>query len=556
MANSMTSEEPTELEPLPEDFLSSGDAIAGRYKISYPLGAGGFAQVYLATHLEVDSLRVAVKVLHPSHLTDDTLSRFRNEAKLLARLRNRHTVRLTDFGVADDNMAYLVMEYVEGTPLDRIIYAKGALGQADTARVGIGVLKSLVEAHTVGIIHRDLKPANIMLVSEMGEKHPVPRVLDFGIAKVLGGGSPVEDHIVHADGSFEPVVYCTPAYAAPELLRGRPEFPTDLYALGLVLVEMLDGTPPYEYPDEEPAASPHLWEEPVPLGRRSARSRLAPILRRALGKELSDRYASAAEMLDDLEQAYDEIRRERAADRTTLELDAQTNQAPPTPPTPHPSRVSRFINTAMQGVANATAIREQKLSDARIAVAERAAAASNAKLERGRELARAARMRSHAVRVQDEPARAATAPLPKNAAANRTGPPPLPTPSAPAGTPPPNSGGPPPLAWSGASSDFDPGAANAPVSDVIWPLSTPTLEAPVIPLSEAHGEASRTLDAVILEAEFVPNTRTEDSRVAAIPIFGRQILSTRVTLLSVVIVTLAVLVPALITAWSVMRYAR
>lgn len=548
----MTHQEPEILEPLPEDFLSTGDAIAGRYKIEYPLGSGGFAQVYLATHLEVDSLRVAIKVLHPTHVTDETLRRFRNEAKLLARLRNRHTVRLTDFGVTRDNMAFLVMEYVEGTPLDRIIYAKGALGQADTARVGIGVLKSLVEAHSVGIIHRDLKPANIMLVSEMGEKHPVPRVLDFGIAKVLGGGSPVDDHIVHADGSFEPVVYCTPAYAAPELLRGRPEFPTDLYALGLVMVEMLDGTAPYEYPDEDPAASPHLWEAPVPLGKRAARSRLAPILRRALGKELDERYASAAEMLDDLEQAYDDIRRERATDRSTLNLKAQAAPSQPPPPTPHPSRVSRFVNTAMQGVANANALRDRKRNQAGPNDAERFAADGNARLEEER-----VRGREALERAQKESDANSTAPLLKRGPRRDGNAPTAPGQTAPSDTPESARqipGGPPPLAWSGAQSSFDPSDANVPAEDLPWPLTTPALEAPAIPLTERIDDVSRTLDEAQSPATKPIERAPRKETVTSLSVFGQEVKSTRVTLGTVIIVTLAIAVPAVITAWSVMRY--
>lgn len=572
----MTLAEPSEFDVLPEDFLSTGDVVADRYKIAYPLGAGGFAQVYLATHNEVESLRVAIKVLHPSHATPETLARFRNEAQLLARLRNRHTVRLTDFGVTDENMAFLVMEYVEGTPLDRIIYAKGALGQADTARVGIGVLKSLVEAHTVGIIHRDLKPANIMLVSEMGERHPVPRVLDFGIAKVLGGGSPVEDHIVRDDGSYEPVVYCTPAYAAPELLRGRPEFPTDIYALGLVMVEMLDGTPPYDYPDDEPAASPHLWEEPVPLGRRAQKSVLAPILQKALGKELEDRYESASAMLDDLEKAYDEIRRRKTKSGKTT-LDSVSKRPPPPARKPHPSRVSRFVNTAMQGVANANAIRARELAEARADARDGSASASGARPRPdlpsgGGGWAASARNPTQPTRPAPERsasssgAAAASAIAPPQSISSRFGG---------AARTDVRADGPPPLAWSGASSHFDPRAAAMPagnarptsggLASVPSETGPSALAAPFLPTTSGSGNrpASSQL-SVSLEEELatfsdadvpeLPAPRRNDSRVSEIPFFGGRLLSTRVNIVGVVIVMLAIIVPAAITAWSVVRY--
>ncbi|MCB9506596.1 MAG: protein kinase [Myxococcales bacterium] len=350
-----------EFQVVPEDFLVPGDIVASRYRVIRSLGSGGFAQVYLASHTEIDSMRVAIKVLHPHRTTPEALDRFRNEAKLLAMLQNRHTVRLIDFGVTETPMAYLVMEYVRGVALDALLRDRGRLAEADVARVAIGVLKSLVEAHSVGVIHRDLKPANIVLVSEPGERFVVPRVLDFGIAKVMGGGSPVEDEIQQEDGSWEPVVYCTPAYAAPELLRGRPDFATDLYALGLVLIELLEGCPPYEYPDPEPSASPHLWDEPVPLGPHVEGSELASVVRRAVAKELEDRYVAAEHMLRDVEEAYERIRK-KTSSASALEVAEDTN--PPVPADRRaPSQAARFVATSVVGLAGALEARAARLRD-------------------------------------------------------------------------------------------------------------------------------------------------------------------------------------------------
>ena len=301
----MTDRVETKSESISSAFLEEGAVVGGRYRVQSVLGTGGFAQVYLASHLEVESLQVAVKVLHPHRATPDTIARFRREAKLMAMLRNRHIVRLMDFGFQSDT-AYLVMEYVRGTPLDRVILAHGPMHTADVTRVGIGVAKALVEAHDVGVLHRDLKPGNIIFVAEPGERHPVPRVLDFGIAKVLGSTGDPRDlsGLIRPDGTFEGRVYCTPAYAAPELLRGKPDYRTDLYALGLVLTEMMEGELPYDWDGDDMADSPHLWPEPVPLGQKISRSPLRPIIERAVAKELDDRYADAREMLQDLERVY------------------------------------------------------------------------------------------------------------------------------------------------------------------------------------------------------------------------------------------------------------
>lgn len=292
-------------------MLQPGTILAGRYRIDRVLGRGGFAQVFLGRHVEVDSLQVAIKVLHATHQDREAVvSRFRREARLLALLRNRHTVRLIDFGFADDSMGYLVMEYVRGASLDRLIAEQAPMRPTDVARVGIGVLKALDEAHSIGVIHRDLKPANVLLINEPGERHAVPRVLDFGIAKVLG----VSDAVVSPDGATPAertradMVFCTPLYASPELLRGKPDFRTDLYALGLVMAEMLDGNTPYTAEACALLESPHLERTPVPLGERTLASGLGSVIARACAKRLDERYASAVEMLADLEIAYEAIR--------------------------------------------------------------------------------------------------------------------------------------------------------------------------------------------------------------------------------------------------------
>ncbi|MFT4704590.1 MAG: serine/threonine protein kinase [Bradymonadia bacterium] len=292
-------------------LLRPGSLLAGRYRIDRVLGRGGFAQVFLGRHAEIDSLQVAVKVLHAAHQDREVIvSRFRREARLLALLRNRHTVRLVDFGFTDEGVGYLVMEYVRGAALDRWLKDNGPMRPTDVARLAVGTLKALDEAHSIGVIHRDLKPANILLVNEPGEHHALARVLDFGIAKVMGVADAAGEAVGESDAiaSRGDMVFCTPLYAAPELLRGKPDFRTDIYALGLIMAELLDGHPPYSPDACALANSPHLERTPVPLGAATLESGLADVIRRACAKRLSERYASAVEMLAELEIAYERLK--------------------------------------------------------------------------------------------------------------------------------------------------------------------------------------------------------------------------------------------------------
>lgn len=312
--------ETDDFELIEDDASVIGTVVAGRYRVERLIGEGGFASVYLASHTEVASLKVAVKILHNSYQADEKMvERFRHEAQLLAMLRNRHTVRLLDFGFTEKGRAYLAMDFVEGQSLDIISHRQGPMAVADVVRVGVGVLKSLVEAHALGVIHRDLKPANILLVREPAEKHASPRVLDFGIAKFVeekeGPAFPIQ---LKQNQTNAGLVYCTPMYASPELLRGRPDFRSDIYALGLVLAEILEGVPPYGTKAVTVRSSPHLTRTPIPFGPRCVQSPLAPILERACAKDLRDRFRSAEEMLVEMETLLDFVT--ESGDSVPLEL--------------------------------------------------------------------------------------------------------------------------------------------------------------------------------------------------------------------------------------------
>lgn len=277
--------------------LAAGTVVGARYRIERLLGEGGFASVYLARHVELET-PVAVKRMHPQHLTrDDLQSRFRAEARTAATLESRHTVRVRDFGFDDDGAPFMAMDLVRGPTLEAMLAARGTLDEDVVAGVALGVLASLGEAAEHGVIHRDIKPANIFLAEERARGRIIAKVSDFGIAKLLHAGADSATRTV--DG-----IMCTPLYAAPEMLRREAVPTSDLYALGHVMAELLDGTAPYAGDNAIVSAAMHLGSDPVPLGPRARASRLGPIIARALEKRPAARFGSAAEMAEAIHRVY------------------------------------------------------------------------------------------------------------------------------------------------------------------------------------------------------------------------------------------------------------
>ena len=261
----------------------------GNYRLLHSLGRGGFAEVYLAEHRYLKTL-VAVKVLQASLGEQHRLS-FLNEAQVIARLKHPHIVRVLDFGIDDpDGRPFLVMEHAaHGTLRQR--HPKGC-------RVSPAVIVSYVKqiaaalhlAHTEKLIHRDVKPENMLL----GGSEEV-LLSDFGIA--------VAAH--RTDSLTTQAVSGTVQYMAPEQLQGKPRPASDQYALGSVVYEWLCGTPPFRGASFVEIAMQHLSTPPRPL--REVCPEIAPeveqVVLRALAKEPQQRYASAQEFADALEQA-------------------------------------------------------------------------------------------------------------------------------------------------------------------------------------------------------------------------------------------------------------
>ncbi|MDP9072311.1 MAG: protein kinase, partial [Actinomycetota bacterium] len=274
--------------PLPS---MAGRILAGRYRVVRAIARGGMAEVWEG-HDEVLARAVAIKILHP-HLSDDQdfLERFRREAVAAARLAHPGIVATFDTGT-DDGVAFIVMELVPGRTLRQAIEEGGPLAPAVAVRVAAEVADALDHAHRAGLVHRDVKPANILLVEHDGHTGPLlqVKVADFGIARQQAQGI----RQLTATGA----VVGTAKYLAPEQVVGRtPDARTDVYALGVVLYEMLCGRTPFQAETELATALQHVRSDPTPPGQ--FRPGLPPSLEgavlRAMAKDPDDRYGSAAE---------------------------------------------------------------------------------------------------------------------------------------------------------------------------------------------------------------------------------------------------------------------
>jgi serine/threonine-protein kinase len=249
-----------------------GACVAGRFQIEERLGAGGMGVVYRAHQSHVDR-PVAIKVLHPERAGDEAASeQFLREARAVSQLSSPHTVTLIDVGPLESGGWFLAMELLEGHTL-RTKLSQGAIALEEAVRIAGQIALSLGEAHARGIVHRDLKPLNVFLARTPGHAVSV-KVLDFGLAT-----------LAHAEPSDEESSGGTPRYMAPEAITGSSASPRgDIYALGLILYEMLTGRHPFEGLEGDALLDAQLGEPPPPLSEQDAPEALRKLVERCLAK--------------------------------------------------------------------------------------------------------------------------------------------------------------------------------------------------------------------------------------------------------------------------------
>jgi serine/threonine protein kinase len=285
-----------------------GMIIADRYQIEEELGRGGMGAVYRARHVTLGR-HVAVKVLHPKLTADPTVSkRFDREALAASKLDHPNCVQVIDFGTTADGMKYLVMQLLEGKELrDELGWP---MNHRRAVRLAAQILRALEHAHRKGLVHRDLKPENVFIVrDDDGEEHI--KLVDFGIVKLLD-----------AEGTHEKLtraglVFGTPRYMAPEQAAGgKIDERTDLYAVGILLHEMLDGKPPFDADEATIVLGMHMIDDP-PCLPAEVPAAIGTVVSRLLAKSPGERPASAKDAREALEAALEAPAEEVPAAETT-----------------------------------------------------------------------------------------------------------------------------------------------------------------------------------------------------------------------------------------------
>src|SRR5262245_32362654 len=338
----------------PSVAVKAGDTLEGRYKILKIVGEGGMGTVYQAEHMLIKR-KVAIKILRPELAEDSAVvERFMNEARAAGAIGHPHIVESTDMGFTRDEVPFIVFEYLEGTLLTDEIYRVRGMPPRRALRIATQIASALHAAHTAGIVHRDLKSDNVFLTDKEDASDHV-KVLDFGISRFLEA----EANSSGDDSQSRHLVMGTPEFMAPEqiLTPEKVDGRADIYALGVVLYEMLTARRPFDFDDQKLTAERRLTEtdkllhkivtEPVPLINRFD---LPPgleelIKEKLLAKDPEHRFQSMKDVQGAFEAFFSVARRDSEpipiSTTTQLPSSASTPLAAQTVASPPPTMVRR-----------------------------------------------------------------------------------------------------------------------------------------------------------------------------------------------------------------------
>ena len=280
--------------------VTPGQLIAqGKYRVERVLGEGGMGVVVGATHVGFDD-RVAIKLLRPELAQNaELVQRFLREGRASRKIRNEHVVQVMDVGTLESGAPYLVMEYLEGEDLAQRLARTGPLPPAEAVELLLQACEAIAEAHVIGIVHRDLKPANLFSVARRGGA-PCIKVLDFGISKLTEGAGPSNAALTRTTATMG-----SPLYMSPEQLHSsrHVDARSDVWALGVILYELLTGTLPFAGDDLPRLTVQIVLHAPIPI--QTYRADLPPALvaavSRCLEKDPAHRFANVAELARALE---------------------------------------------------------------------------------------------------------------------------------------------------------------------------------------------------------------------------------------------------------------
>ncbi len=273
-----------------------GRVINDRFKINALIARGGMGKVYRAEQAPLGRV-CAIKVLNPNYAGDqdpEFHKRFFLEASIASKLTHPNTVTIFDYGRTEDDVYYMAMEYLEGHTLHRAIREAGHFPEERAAHVARQICRALREAHSLGVIHRDLKPANLFLV-EHGDETDFVKILDFGLVKNV---SDTKTEDLTQTGLF----MGSPKYMAPEQIRGdRVDARTDIYALGIILYEMIAGKVPFDRPNSVNILMAHVNEEAPPIRQMNPNTQVSvafeETIARCMAKNPDQRFKSMDEVL-------------------------------------------------------------------------------------------------------------------------------------------------------------------------------------------------------------------------------------------------------------------
>jgi serine/threonine protein kinase len=278
-----------------------GQILDGRYRLIRKLGEGGMGEVYAAEHIHIEK-RFAIKLLRPEIVSNaEAVTRFRQEARSSSSIGHRNIIAIEDFGQLADGRIYMCMELLAGAALNEVITQPVGVDRLLNILIQTG--HGLAAAHAKGITHRDMKPENVFVtIGPNGED--IPKLLDFGIAKVSGNDG--QNHLTRTG-----TIFGTPFYMAPEQALGNPvDARTDIYAVGVIMYECFSGSLPFQGDSFMGILTQHITMEPEPVAQRAARvgrqlpPGLADVITRCMQKNPAQRFATMDELVNVLVQIY------------------------------------------------------------------------------------------------------------------------------------------------------------------------------------------------------------------------------------------------------------
>ncbi len=278
--------------------MSESELFANRYRIVGTLGSGGMGIVYRALDTVLNK-QVALKTLRGGLFSTEQIVRFQSEAKALSALKHPNIVEVLVFGLTEDNLPYLVMDFIDGKSLETLVHSRGYIPAYKSVNIFIALCDGLSHVHNNGVLHRDLKPANIMLM-EPDSLHPRPIVVDFGIARLENSGQSLTK-----PGS----IIGTPVYMSPEVLKGKSsDARSDIYSVGCIMYETLTGQRPFDGANELEIIAQKLDGNPPRLDQSTANLTFPEGLETVVAKTLATDPNQRYQDIDELKNALSSLK--------------------------------------------------------------------------------------------------------------------------------------------------------------------------------------------------------------------------------------------------------